>query len=371
MTSSVQMVIMAGGEESCPEEILMAEAWRAATLDWIDRACKTPVIGRILVATNSASFADRVRAVHPSVETTVDSAPFHFGGRLREIIVSQHLTKPFYAGAGSGVLLTADEIESLAQSIRDGEDRLIANNFYSSDFIAFTPGEAILRIDPPDTDNDLAWRLGRQAGLQSLALPPSAASLFDLDTPVDLMIALAHPDCPARLRTYLEQIRLDSTPILRTLDVLRKPGSRVTVAGRVGAAARAYLEDHTGCKVTALAEERGMRASGRAERGEARTILGHFMRERGPGEMLRALAANADLVLMDSRVLFSHLGQWPSNADRYRSDMLQPEGIADPALRQLTEAVARAPIPVVLGGHSLVSGGLYALVDMARSTNPR
>jgi hypothetical protein len=143
------------------------------------------------------------------------------------------------------------------------------------------------------------------------------------------------------------------------------------IAGRVGAAARAYLEEHTCCEVTVLAEERGMRASGRAERGEARTILGHFARERGAEAMLRALAANTDLVLLDSRVLFSHLGQWPSNAERYRSDLLQYEGIADPMLRQLTEAAARAPIPVVLGGHSLVSGGLYALVDIACSTSPR
>ena len=371
MLSSVELVLMAGGEESCPEEVMMAEAWRASALDWIDRARSVESIGRVLVATNSAHFAERIRASHPSVETTVDSAPFHFGRRLREIIASQNLAKPFYAGAGSGVLFTSEDMQAFAEEVQSGEEALIANNFYSSDFVAFTPGEAILRIDPPDTDNDLAWRLGRQAGLQSQALPPSAASLFDLDTPVDLMIARAHPGCPPRLRACLEELRLDIAPVLRGLDILRKPSARVVLAGRVGAAARAYLEERTGCEVTVFAEERGMRASGRAERGEARTILGHFMLERGPDEMFRALAAGADLVLLDSRVLFSHLGKWPSNANRYRSDMLQWEKISDPALKRLTEAAARAPVPVLLGGHSLVSGGLYAMVDIAASTSPQ
>ena len=371
MPSSVELVLMAGGEESCPEEVMMTEAWRAAALDWIDRACGVEAISRVLVATNSSRFADRIRRIHPSVETTVDSAPFHFGRRLREIVATNALQKPFYAGAGSGVLFTSENMQAFAQVVQDGEETLIANNFYSSDFVAFTPGEAIERIEPPDTDNDLAWRLGRQAGLQSKALPPDAASLFDLDTPVDLMIALAHPGCPPRLRACLEELRLDIAPVLRGLDILRRPGSRVVLAGRVGAAARGYLEERTGCKVTVFAEERGMRASGRMERGEARTILGHFMRERGPDEMFRAVAGGADLVLLDSRVLFSHLGKWPSSAERYRSDMLQWEKIADPALKQLTEAAARAPVPVLLGGHSLVSGGLYAMVDIAASTSPQ
>ena len=56
---------------------------------------------------------------------------------------------------------------------------------------------------------------------------------------------------------------------------------------------------------------------------------------------------------------------WPSAADRFYSDLRQPEKISDPWVRRFTEAAIEAPIPVVLGGHSLVSGGLYALVEAA------
>jgi len=366
MTGRLELVLMTGGAETFPEETMMTEAWRAATLDWLDRAARVDGIGRAVVATNSEPFAGRIRAAYPDAEIALDSGAFHFGRRLRELVLAYGLARPFYAGGGSGIFLTDADLRWIADTIAQGENRLVANNFYSSDLAAFTPGEAILRIDPPDTDNDLAWRLARQAGLEALALPPSAVSLFDLDTPVDLMIAMAHPACPPRLRAYLHSLGLDPTPITRTLEVLRRPGARVLLAGRVGAAARAYMEEHTPCTVMVLAEERGMRASGRMERGEVRTILGHFMGARGPGELFQALADVADLVLLDSRVLMSHLGRWPTNTDRYRSDLFRTAGIADPVLKALTEAAAEAPIPVLLGGHSLVSGGLYALVDMAQ-----
>lgn len=365
MPKRLELVLMTGGDETTPEEAMMTEAWRAATLDWLDRAARVDGIGRMLVATNSERFAARVRASYPDAEVALDRGAFHFGRRLRELVTAYGLARPFYAGGGSGIFLTHDDIRWVAETVAGGENCLVANNFYSSDLVAFTPAEAIYRVEPPDTDNDLAWRLARQAGLEALALPPGTASLFDLDTPVDLMICLAHPACPPRLRACLEGLDLDLTPVMRALDVLRKPGARVGLAGRVGAAARAYAEEHTPCRVLVLAEERGMRASGRMDRGEVRTILGHFMAERGPRELFQTLAEVADLVLLDSRVLLSHFGKWPTNTDRYRSDLLRAEGIADPTLKALTEAAAEAPIPVLLGGHSLVSGGLYALVDLA------
>jgi hypothetical protein len=53
---------------------------------------------------------------------------------------------------------------------------------------------------------------------------------------------------------------------------------------------------------------------------------------------------------------------WPSPADRFNSDLRRPNDIADSFLRNFTAAALAAPIPVVLGGHSLVSGGLLALI---------
>ena len=300
MPAPLELVVMTGGNASTPEERMMTGAWRAATLDWVEKAQQVSEIERVLVAVNAPDFAAELRAFAPRVLTSLDSPPFHFGRRLRDIIADHGLRKPFYAGAGSGILFPHHDMQSLAQTVRNGENLLIANNFYSSDFVAFTPGDAIHRIEPPDTDNDLAWRLGRQAELETLSLPPGAGSLFDLDTPVDLMIAAFHPDTPDHLRRYLAGLDLDCRPIQHALGALRTPEASVVVAGRVGASARSQLEERIGCRVSSFAEERGMRASGRAARGEVRFVLGHFIEEQGPERLFQVLAGSADLVLLDA-----------------------------------------------------------------------
>ena len=52
-------------------------------------------------------------------------------------------------------------------------------------------------------------------------------------------------------------------------------------------------------------------------------------------------------------------------ADRFLSDLGRWQDIRDPFLRGLTRAALEAPIPVLLGGHSLMSGGLMALNEHA------
>jgi hypothetical protein len=76
------------------------------------------------------------------------------------------------------------------------------------------------------------------------------------------------------------------------------------------------------------------------------------------------LAEMADAVLFDTRVLFAARGFTPSAADRYASDLLWHWAVEDDWLRAFTFAAATAPIPIVLGGHSLVAGGLHALVEI-------
>ncbi len=108
-----------------------------------------------------------------------------------------------------------------------------------------------------------------------------------------------------------------------------------------------------------------MRADGREERGEARSILGFYLEEVGVRRFFQALAQLGRAAFIDSRVIFSHLRLSPSAADRFLSDLGRPGEIKDPFLREFTRAALEAPLPVVLGRHSLVSGGLMALVDAA------
>jgi hypothetical protein len=49
---------------------------------------------------------------------------------------------------------------------------------------------------------------------------------------------------------------------------------------------------------------------------------------------------------------------WPVAEDRFASDLLLTPTIDDPWLRALTTSAVNAPIPVLLGGHTLVGPGL-------------
>jgi len=77
------------------------------------------------------------------------------------------------------------------------------------------------------------------------------------------------------------------------------------------------------------------------------------------------LSALGDVAFIDTRVLLAHRGLHPSRPDRFLSDLGRFEEIEDPFLHQFTEAATGAPTPVILGGHSLVSGGLMALIEAA------
>ena len=92
-------------------------------------------------------------------------------------------------------------------------------------------------------------------------------------------------------------------------------------------------------------------------------MLGALLDRDGPAAFGELLARFGDAALVDSRVLLAHrLGAderaWPAPEDRFASDLLLHERVADPWLAALTRAAAEAPIPIVLGGHTLVGPGV-------------
>jgi hypothetical protein len=95
----------------------------------------------------------------------------------------------------------------------------------------------------------------------------------------------------------------------------------------------------------------------------------------GPGSLGAILAKLGEAAVVDTRVLLAHRvgadeAGWPSAEDRYASDLLLPERIVDPWLRDLTAAAVAAPIPIVLGGHSLVGPGVRLVLGRAARRSP-
>ena len=104
---------------------------------------------------------------------------------------------------------------------------------------------------------------------------------------------------------------------------------------------------------------------------QAQSLLGFLLEEIGPKRFFERMALLGDGLVLDTRVIEAHLGLRPSREDRFQSDLFNSEAIQEPTLRAFTKAAAEAPIPVVLGGQSLVSGGLMALNDIAWRENDR
>jgi len=363
--SRVVMLIMTGSGEGSEVERMVAQARQAITLDTIDKALTVRAIDRVIVSTNSRSLAEKLRDKPVCVELDAPGEEFHFGHQLLALTDKYKIERLFYVGGGSGPLLSAEEIGHIAESLLSADQLLITNNFYSTDFAAFTPASILKDAAPPAFDNDLGWLLGETLGLPIHELPRTAATQLDVDTPMDLMALKLHPAAGRHLQTYLESLDLDISHLEEAIKFFTDREAMVVVAGRVSAATWTYLESETACQVRLFAEERGMRASGRQARGEVRSLLGLYLDEVGAERFFATLSTLGQAAFIDSRVIFAHRGLWPPAADRFYSDLRQPEKIADPFVKHFTEAALQAPIPIVLGGHSLVAGGLYALIEAA------
>jgi hypothetical protein len=362
---TVPLVIMTGVCVGSEPERMVSLTRQAVTLDLVERALTVPILQPVVVATNSSEFCQRLTGFPIIVDLDPPDEPFHFGRRLAGLIARFGMERCLYLGGGAGPLLPASDMAKMARDLLVAERLLITNNFYSSDFVAFGPASVLLEHPLPETDNELGWLLGEDAGLPIRELPRSGVTQFDIDTPIDLMTLKVHPDTGAHTRACLDSLALDTSALDAALPLMLDRDATILVAGRVSSATWGYLERETACSTRVLSEERGMRASGRQARGEVRSLLGYHLDAVGLERFFVALATMGQAVYLDNRPIFAHNSLWPTAADRFYSDLRQPDEIQDPFVRAFTAAAMAAPVPVIMGGHSLVAGGMYALIEAA------
>lgn len=356
------LIIFHGGLGHGEAERLMADA-RAAAARNTARTALAAGFEAVIVATDEPeAFPDHL----PNLFVDPDDRhpqPFRFADRLRAIVAHYGLEKPAVMGSGSVPLLGLDEFQLIVEQLEQRDRRFVTNNFFSADLTAWTPGEAIFEVGPFDRDNVLPRRLRDDAGLLPVVLPRTTATQFDLDTPADLAVLSLQEGLPPELARAATPIA-DRTERLRALmRLLCDRDAEIVVAGRVGSQTWQYLERETACRVRMYSEERGLAAAGPDH--QARSLLGHLLEAVGTRRFFALVATLGDAFVCDTRVIEAHLGLRPSREDRFQSDLYEWRRIGDPWLRDFTRAAAEAPIPVVLGGHSLVSGGLMALNDVA------
>ena len=282
-----------------------------------------------------------------------------FGARLRDVAAGLGDGGLIVLGSGAIPLATTHDRRELVAVAASAVPRALTNNRYSADVVAVARARSVL-ADMPDleTDNAVPRWLGEVAGVPVEDRRTRRRLGVDLDGPLDLVLlggrwaAALHPEDTERVDASLERVRR----------MTAEPDAELLVAGRVSASNLGWLEAHTASRTRALVEERGLRTR-RAGQRPAASVLGALIDEHGPSSLGAHLARLADAAIVDTRVLLAHRfgaaeGAWPIAEDRFASDLLLSDRIADPWLRDLTASAGEAPIPVVLGGHTLVGPGL-------------
>ncbi len=368
---AVAYVFEGGGSPQCQVERDLRALRHAIALDTLQTLAELRAEGeldRVILLTDRPDLAS---AVPPGVEVR-DSAPppgagFHFGQSLAAHVAADRAGTALVLGGAAAPLCGAADFRRFLELTRVTPGCVVQNNPQSPDIVAFSPAWAAAALPLPDSDNALGHAL-TGGGFKRLLVENSARINFDVDTPADVALLAGEPGAGPRTRLVVAGLPWVA-PIRQRLDaaerVLAGESRELALFGRVGPPVTGYLNIHLRCRLRVFSEERGMRALGRVAAGSVVSLVGRLCDAVGPAAFFDLLRGCADGVLFDSRVLMAHWQQPLSEADRFHSDIGAASAITDPRLAAFTEAAWTSETPVVLGGHTLVYGGLWLLAERA------
>ncbi|HZK24040.1 MAG TPA: hypothetical protein VFC74_01495 [Oscillospiraceae bacterium] len=360
----LDVIIFEGNEAKSPVEEMLLTVRHAALRDNLNKLVAVPEVKRIILATNHPEF--KAYASLPKVIVEVNNIPpsqFQFGRQLINLIERYRVRTVLCMGGAAVPLISVAELRWLCQQVLAKEQCFVTNNVQSADIIAFNPANILQHFPAAATDNALALLLRYDAKFTQVLLPITLGSQFDIDTPTDLLVLAASPFGGENLRQTLKQLSLPTEKLQQVKKVLEGQYADVAMIGRIGAPAMERLNKNLKVRLRVFSEERGMKALGRLERNEVVSLLGFWLEKIGPERFFTYLAQTVSAALIDDRVLFAHHGKEPADADRFYSDLGLFEKVQDPFVREFTRAAQQCSIPVVLGGHSLVTGGVQVLVE--------
>ncbi|HOB86367.1 MAG TPA: hypothetical protein PKO38_01595 [Bacillota bacterium] len=362
MPGDVSAVIFEGIAAGGPVEKMVAGVRRAALLDNLEKLKQVSLIDAVYLVTNDGELAELARA--ENVRVFLNDLPpssFHFGAALRDLIVDRKLKKVFYLSGAGCPLITVSEIISICRRLQERDNLVYTNNTQSADIVAFHVPDRIAEAELPPMDNALAMTLRDQLGLEQELMPHTLGLLFDLDTPSDILVLGGSPFGGPRTREAIKGLDLDYSTLNRAKAVLAGSYQEVALMGRVGAPVMERLNSTLKLRLRVFSEERGMKSLGRLQSGEVVSLMGYLIQEAGIPAFFRYLSQVARCAFIDTRVLMAHHKFAFSTEERFKSDLGLWKEIQHPWLREFTREAVSCPIPVILGGHSLVSGSLWAL----------
>ena len=368
MSHPVTAVIFEGGAPTSMVELEMLGVRKAICLDNIEKLVRHPDYDRVILATNYPDLAAAALSLGAIVEDTTDWRPFHYGKALQKIVEQYQMEKVLYFSGASSPLLSYAEFGDIAQVLNENEQVVYVNNVQSADIVGWCPAKCLLTMEPPEMDNALGYQLRRQAHLPRLLMPHSSGIHFDLDTPTEILFLKLMPEISPRIRAAVDVLDWNTNTLEAAWDVLRQKEfiPSVWMSGRIGAPIIEHINTHLRARLRIISEERGMKAMNLEAEGKVCSFVAAFIQAAGCQAFFDWVSCYSDVAFIDTRVIFAHMKIKASEHDRFNSDLGNWQIIQDPFIREFTKAAAAAKIPIMLGGHTLILGGLWAMVDDIR-----
>ncbi|MDW7739174.1 MAG: hypothetical protein SCJ97_03845 [Bacillota bacterium] len=362
MSKGVSAVIFEGSQPTSRVEEMMVSIRHAALLDNLEKMNSVPFLENLYLHTNRPDLVEPASKLNAKVIlNSIAPEKFHFGRELQKAIKNHNLDKVFCFNGAGCPLITVEELNMICSKLMQNERFVYTNNTQSVDMIAFTVPENINEVDLPAMDNSLALTLRDQLGLTMELMPHTLGLLFDIDTPSDIIILGAGPYAGRRTKTMIDSFKLDYGKLNRAKSILSDEYEDIVLIGRVGAPIIERLNSRLKLRLRVFSEERGMKALGRIEAKEVVSLLGLMLDHTGIDRFFSYLSRVGRCAFIDSRVLMYHYQLDLSDRERFLSDLGCWQEIDNLWLKEFTRAAEECSIPVILGGHSLVSGSLWAL----------
>jgi len=364
---TLQALIMFGGMGGNPAETLMREALEAAATDLAQICHQSGEFTDITILADSPIDALDEKIL--SLQLSDPNATF--GNLINQFSQSlkQKTTNTdgyVYFGAGSGPLLDSKDIQIMTKSLNKAkQNSCITNNRYSADFFGIRPTNLLESLQPPPiSDNVVPIRLSDESGTSVIEIPRSAKTQFNIDVPSDLAtLSLIRKSGP-KLEAFIAQKNEVLNPAARAQwhasQHFLKRDSEVFIYGRTSSRVWSYLETETACKIRIISEERGLKSARKGH--QARSILAYLIQAYGPQEVFcKLLPQFCSAAFVDLIPIIEHMELACSRSDRFSADLFQHDNIENELLREIIVAITESPIPIALGGHSLVGSSLEIL----------
>ncbi len=360
---STALIVMLGGFAFDNVEADLRRSLEAAACDLLNLALEANCFEYIALGTDKLVE----QSVPAGVELSLDdpNEEFQFGKRLQEILLQSSCEQFVYMGSGSAPLFGVNDLIDLKEKLNSKDLTCITNNYFSADLFALNSCSAFSQLSQiPKTDNEVPRSLKEELDVRIEELPRNTITQFNIDSPLDLLVL----DCASAggplLRESIAKWHGKSYFLSDAAQVLKDSNKQIFVSGRVSSRTWQYLEKETACRVRVLSEERGMSAAGHFGTARARSLLGQVIESVGPDQcFMEWIPMLCDAAFIDIRPVLAHLQWETSTEDRFNADLLKYHEIKHSSLKNLVKAASNSPVPVIIGGHSLVSGDLMLLND--------